>query len=111
MFALTKAPVRTGWAAFRWTLFALAGVPGSVAAQDCFPAKDSHEAQLFAAFAVPLAFSLVEAPEPMGTGRIRVGLEGTYLPKMDAELTHLAWRERFPGAWPEGGCGRSSGAG
>jgi hypothetical protein len=54
---------------------------GRAAAQeDCFPSKDSHEAQLFAALAVPLAFSLAESPEPaLAAGGVRVGVEATYL--------------------------------
>jgi hypothetical protein len=62
-------------------------LPGPLWAQgDCFPPKDSHEAQLFAAFAVPLAFSVAEAPEPLASGDFRAGLEATYLPNIDEEI-------------------------
>jgi hypothetical protein len=40
---------------------------------DCFPADDSNEAQLFAAFSVPLAFSLIEAPDEVEAGAVRIG--------------------------------------
>jgi hypothetical protein len=53
---------------------------------DCFPADDSNEAQLFAAFSVPLAFSLIEAPDEVEAGVVRVGVEGTYLPNIDEEI-------------------------
>ena len=53
---------------------------------DCFPPTDSHEAQLFAALAVPLAFSLAEAPAVGPPGQVRVALEATYLPDVDEEL-------------------------
>lgn len=64
------------------------GWPGSVllAQGDCFPGKDSHEAQLFAALAVPLAFSLAEAPRVVAPGQVSVGLEATYLPPIDEEI-------------------------
>lgn len=66
---------------------------------DCFPPKDSHEAQLFAALAVPLAFSLAQAPAPTPPGQVHVGLEATYLPNLDAETrTSTICR---PGKGPE----------
>ena len=61
--------------------------PGGLAGQDdCFPPKDSHEAQLFAAFSVPLAYSLAEAPGALPPGAVRIGLEATYLPGIDEEI-------------------------
>jgi hypothetical protein len=52
-----------------------------VAAQICRPSASSNEAKTLAIFSVPLAFGPVLAPD---TGRrIQVGLEGTYLPKID----------------------------
>lgn len=53
---------------------------------DCFPPKDSHEAQLFAALAVPLSFSLAEAPQVVDRGGINVAFEATYLPEIDREI-------------------------
>lgn len=57
-----------------------------LAQDDCFPSKDSNEAQLFAALAVPLAFSIAEAPAPTTPSQVRVALEATYLPNIDAEI-------------------------
>ena len=68
-------------------LAALLWMPLRAAAQDdCFPPDDSNEAQLFAAFAVPLAFSVSEAPVRPRSGEIRLGLEATYLPNIDEEI-------------------------
>jgi hypothetical protein len=65
-------------------LLLLLALPQSAWGQgDCFPPKDSHEAQVFAALSVPLAFSLVEAPAPIVPGAVRIGLEVTYLPGID----------------------------
>lgn len=61
--------------------------PTIAAAQvDCFPPDDSNEAQLFAAFSVPLAFSMIEALDETEAGTVRVGVEGTYLPNIDEEI-------------------------
>jgi hypothetical protein len=80
--------------------FALFWLPRALPAQaDCFPAKDSHEAQLFAALAVPLAFSVAQAPDTAGPGRLRIGLEATYLPSISEEIrTPTTCR---PGKGPE----------
>jgi hypothetical protein len=59
--------------------------PGAQVQEDCFPPKDSHEAHLFADLAVPLAFSTAEAPSPVAPEAVRLGLEATYLPNIDAE--------------------------
>jgi hypothetical protein len=53
---------------------------------DCFPPDDSNEAQLFAAFSVPLAFGPMESPGVSPPGAFRVGLEATYLPNIDEEI-------------------------
>ena len=37
-----------------------AGLSGVSAAQTCEPSKDSHEADLFAHYSVPLAFSVAQ---------------------------------------------------
>jgi hypothetical protein len=62
--------------------------PLELAAQQitCSPPKDSHEAQLFAAFSVPVAYSVAEQPNALASGRLRVGIEGTYLPNIDPEI-------------------------
>jgi hypothetical protein len=52
-----------------------------VAAQICRPGVSSNEAKTLAIFSVPLAFGPVLAPDT--SRRIQVGLEGTYLPKVD----------------------------
>lgn len=65
----------------------------------CRPPSDSHEAQLFAALAVPLAYATLEAPAPLAPGAVRVAVEGTYLPDIDAE-TRTATVCR-PGKGPE----------
>jgi hypothetical protein len=68
-------------------LLLLLALPQSAWGQgDCFPPKDSHEAQVFAALSVPLAFSLVEAPAPIVPGAVRIGLEVTYLPGIDSAI-------------------------
>jgi hypothetical protein len=66
----------------------LVSLPLGLTAQQvtCSPPKDSHEAQLFAAFAVPLAYSKLEQSNPLAPGRLRAGLEGTYLPNIDPEI-------------------------
>ena len=79
---------------------ALSFGPAAMEAQVlCSPPKDSHEAQLFAALSVPLAFSLVEAPGGLAPGAVRLGLEGTYLPNIDQDIrTSTICR---PGKGPE----------
>ena len=83
------------------TVVLLAGhsMAGQAQQRVCTPTSDSHEAQLFAALAVPLVYSTVEAPVPMAPGTIRVGLEGTYLPNID-ETTRTPTQCR-PGKGPE----------
>lgn len=74
---------RVIWPAIPLCLLLL--LPASAAAQgDCFPGKDSHEAHLFADLAVPLAFSLSQAPEILRPGQLRLSLEATYLPNIDS---------------------------
>jgi hypothetical protein len=69
-----------------WSCLTLLSPAVCLAQGDCFPPKDSHEAQLFAALAVPLAFSLPEAPSPVAPGQVRLALEATYLPNISAEI-------------------------
>lgn len=42
----------------------------------CSPSKDSHEARLFAAFAVPLAYRTAEQPATLASGRLRSASKG-----------------------------------
>jgi hypothetical protein len=88
------------WRYAHFLSFSLFWVPRALLAQgDCFPAKDSHEAQLFAALAVPLAFSVVQAPDTVRSGRLDIGLEVTYLPGISEEIrTPTTCR---PGKGPE----------
>src|SRR3982751_1873089 len=74
--------------AFLISLITLYPLPVQVAAQgDCFPPDDSHEAQLLAALAVPLAFSLAQAPQAaVPPGNVQLGLELTYLPEIDSVI-------------------------
>ena len=56
---------------------------GAAAQGDCFPSDTSHEARTMAIFDVPLAFSAAGAPAERRAGSISIGLEVTYLPKVD----------------------------
>jgi hypothetical protein len=69
-----------------WRIATLAlgvsALAGPLAAQSvCRPAANSNEAKTLAIFSVPLAFGPATAPEILPG--LRVGLEGTYLPKVD----------------------------
>jgi hypothetical protein len=77
-----------------------AGVPAGVEGQTlCKPSKSSHEADLFAHFSVPLAFSTAQGPNLARPGTVFLSLEGTYLPKIDdATATPTTCR---PGKGPE----------
>jgi hypothetical protein len=77
----------------------IVALPGAVAAQTCEPSKDSHEADLFAHFSVPLAFSVSQGPRVARPGTVTLSLEGTYLPDVDDETaTPTTCR---PGKGPE----------
>ena len=66
---------------------------------DCFPSKTSNEAHTMAIFAVPLAFGAAGAPARTPSGRIELGIEVSYLPKVDrATATPTVCR---PGKGPE----------
>jgi hypothetical protein len=58
-------------------------LPAVAGAQTCKPGEDSHEADLFRKFSVPLAFSMAQGPRLGRAGTITISLEGTYLPKID----------------------------
>jgi hypothetical protein len=66
-------------------------------AQVCLPPASSNEAKTFAIFSVPLAFSPVLAPE--ARPRFQVGIEGTYLPKVDPAVATASICQ--PGKGPE----------
>lgn len=62
----------------------LLAVPAVAWAQgDCFPDKDSHEAQAFGIFSVPLAFAPAGAPEQLEPWHVRIAIEASYLPNID----------------------------
>jgi hypothetical protein len=76
-----RAPGRRAWRRNAGlALLALAPVQ-RVAAQVCRPPATSNEARTLATFAVPLAFGPASAPESRPP--FQLGLEGTYLPKVD----------------------------
>lgn len=71
----------------------------AAAQDDCFPARNSNEAEVFAIFSVPLAFGPGGSAEPLRRGRFRVGLEITAIPTIDsATATPTTCR---PGKGPE----------
>ena len=82
------------------SVVALLAFAAPLAAQgDCFPSDNSNEADLFAHFAVPLAFSPSVAPWIYTPGVVQVGLEGTLLPDAsDKMATPTICR---PGKGPE----------
>ena len=53
---------------------------------DCFPPPDSHEAQAFGIFSVPLAYSGAAAPRRVSSGAVTAGLEVVYLPRVSDEI-------------------------
>jgi hypothetical protein len=65
----------------------------------CRPPGNSNEAEILANFAVPLAFAALAAPQPARAGSLRLTLEASYLPTLDA-ATRTATICR-PGKGPE----------
>jgi hypothetical protein len=62
-------------------------VAAPLAAQsDCSPSSSSREADLFAHFSVPLAFSTAQAPWVYRPGSVQIGVEGTLVPDASARL-------------------------
>lgn len=63
---------------------ALLLLPATALAQgDCFPSKDSHEANAFAILDVPLAFGTSTAPARMAPWALRFAVETSYVPNID----------------------------
>lgn len=85
--------MRTAW---RGSLVVLVLWPGMALAQDhCFPASDSHEAQVFGILSAPLAFTA----SGVATTRSTIGVELTSIPKVPEEIaTPTSCR---PGKGPE----------
>ncbi len=75
-------------------------IAGPLAAQgDCFPRSNSREADLFAHFSVPLAFSAAGAPSLYPLGAVLLSVEGAYLPDANDRIaTPTTCR---PGKGPE----------
>lgn len=75
-------------------------VPAALAAQaDCYPSKSSNEAQLFAFFSAPLAFSPGQSPLAPPRGTVQLSLEGVLLPDAGSDIaTPTTCR---PGKGPE----------
>lgn len=65
----------------------------------CSPGSGSHEAELFAHFSVPLAFSSSQAPWIYLPGSTQIAIEGTYLP--DASDRIATPTKCRPGKGPE----------
>ncbi len=63
----------------------LAGAPLS-AQSDCSPGSSSREADLFAHFSVPLAYSMGQAPWIYRPGSVQIGVEGALLRDASASL-------------------------
>jgi len=94
---VTRADGRTGRRAV--CILSLCGAPAALAAQDdCFPSQGSNEAQTFAIFSVPLAYSPLAAPDP-APRTWRLGLEVSTLPNVDDETATPT--ECRPGKGPE----------
>ena len=74
-------------------------VPAARAQGNCYPATDSREADLFAHFAVPLAYAPAQAPWIYRAGSVQFGLEAALLPDAsDRMATPTTCR---PGKGPE----------
>jgi len=72
---------------------------GPAAAQDCYPAPGSNEAEIFAILSVPLAFSAAGPVGALPQGAVRGGLEIAAIPAIDSKTaTPLTCR---PGKGPE----------
>lgn len=73
--------------------------PAAAAQGLCTPSADSHEAQLFQAYSVPLAYAFAGSSGALAPGALRLMVEGTYLPDIDEDIrTPTTCR---PGKGPE----------
>lgn len=81
------------------TLALSLGAMPLLAQGNCFPSTSSNEADLFAHFSVPLAFSPAQSPWAYLPGTIQLGIEGALLPDASDEIaTPTTCR---PGKGPE----------
>ncbi|MEO8636890.1 MAG: hypothetical protein ABI587_16560 [Gemmatimonadales bacterium] len=79
-------------------LLSLSAMP-LLAQGNCFPSKSSNEADLFAHFSVPLAFSPAQSPWAEQPGTIQIGVEAALIPDASDEIaTPTTCR---PGKGPE----------
>lgn len=62
-------------------------VTAPLAAQsDCTPSSSSHEADVFAHFSVPLAYSVGQAPWIFRPGSVQIGVEGALMPDANGSI-------------------------
>lgn len=80
-------------------LFMVCGIRSVAAQALCVPPSGSNEVKLFGAFAVPIAFGPLNAPTVRRAGTVDIGLEGTYLPKLDSATRTASFCR--PGKGPE----------
>ena len=66
-------------------LLSLSAMP-LLAQGNCFPSSSSNEADLFAHFSVPLAFSPAQSPWVYQPGTLLIGVEGALLPDASDEI-------------------------
>jgi hypothetical protein len=70
--------------AFAGLLLVAAALPARVAAQgDCFPSRNSNEANTFAILSVAMAFSAADAPSAQPRQGVRAGFLVSSLPRVD----------------------------
>lgn len=63
---------------------ALAWPAAASAQQVCHPGPGTNEVKLFGRKMVPIAYDAAEAPVPYPVGALRLGLEASYVPSVDA---------------------------
>lgn len=91
--------MKTSWMSGALTAALLLALAGPAAAQDCYPAPGSNEAEMFAIMSVPLAFAPAGRVGALPRGALQGGLEISVLPRIDARTaTPLTCR---PGKGPE----------
>lgn len=69
-----------------FSLGALLGAAPLAAQSDCSPSSSSREADVFAHFSVPLAFSQGQSPWIYRPGSVQIGIEGTLLPDANSRI-------------------------
>lgn len=69
-----------------WGALAAAVISAATAGGQCKVPVGSNEGKLLAFYTVPLVFSAATEPEAAPAGSIRLGFEGEYIPKPDAEI-------------------------